>query len=266
VAVTGGGVDWDARSYHVVARPHLAWGTRVVDRLQLAGTETVIDAGCGSGGVTKQLLQKLPAGQVVAVDQSPSMLEEARRNLAEFGGRVEFLQADLLELDTHLHTKVDALLSTATFHWIEDHARLFEAIRNVLEPNGQLVAQCGGGANLARFVQITDQVAQQAPYAAHLSGTSLWRNYYGIEDTRARLQAAGFSDIDVWLEDSPQTFADVDEFKSFCRTVVLSRHVAALPDGLQSGFVRAVVQAVHASEGTYVLDYVRLNLDARASA
>jgi trans-aconitate 2-methyltransferase len=258
--------DWDAQTYHRVAQPHLAWGTRVVDRLVLKGDETVLDAGCGSGGVTQQLLGKLPNGHVIAADRSASMLAEARANLAAHADRVTFIETDLLNIEHAMRgTTVDAVLSTATFHWIEDHAALFKALHAITRPGGQLVAQCGGGTNLARFAAAGDAIAERNPYAEHLHGNGkrLWRHYYGTEDTRARLAAAGYTDINVWLEDSPQRFASQREFEEFCRTVVLSRHVAALPAELQDGFVHVVADEVHQREGGYVLDYVRLNFEAR---
>ena len=54
--------DWDAQRYHRVAQPHAAWGANVLDRLVLRGDEVVLDAGCGSGKVTSQLLQRLTRG------------------------------------------------------------------------------------------------------------------------------------------------------------------------------------------------------------
>src|SRR5579872_1804276 len=130
--------DWDAVSYHQVARPHLAWGADVIERLGLRGDEVVLDAGCGSGRVTAQLLERLPRGRVIAADRSPAMLSEARSTLAAHAERVRFVQTDLLEIDARLAEaeRVDVVFSTATFHWIADHARLFTALHRVLKPGG----------------------------------------------------------------------------------------------------------------------------------
>ncbi len=259
----GANRDWDARTYHRVARPHATWGASVLDRLQLRGDETVVDAGCGSGRVTKELVDRLPRGHVIAADLSPTMLEEARETLKAYPERVTFLQVDLPDIDKNIQANVDAIFSTATFHWIEDHARLFKALYAILKPGGHLVAQCGGGANLARFMATADHVARQAPYTHALEGKRLWRHQYGAEETRQRLQAAGFEDVRVWLEDSPQHFDDAQALAAFARTVVLSRHVAALPDQDKDPFVHQVVEAIRQAQGSYSLDYVRLNLDAR---
>jgi trans-aconitate 2-methyltransferase len=257
-------VDWDAARYHRVAQPHAVWGASVLDRLELAGDEVVLDAGCGSGKVTAQLLERLPRGRVIAADLSSSMLAEARATLAPFGQRVSFVQADLLEIDRALEAdSVNAVFSTATFHWIDDHARLFAALHQVMrKPGACLVAQFGGGDNLAEFMRATEAVAARQPYAEHLLGKKLWRFYYSPEQTRARLGSAGFTSIEAWLEPSPQTFADAHALAEFARAVVLRNHLAALPAALHDAFIDDVMQQIRQRLGDWTLDYVRLNVDA----
>src|SRR5436190_16047407 len=137
--------DWDAATYDRVANPQTRWGTLVLDRLPLRGDETVLDAGCGSGRVTELLAERLPNGRVIALDASPSMVDEARRRLERFGDRVDFVVADLGRPFTLPDgILADAILSTATFHWVPDHAALFRNLAAVLRPGGRLVAQFGG--------------------------------------------------------------------------------------------------------------------------
>ncbi|HEU0116887.1 MAG TPA: class I SAM-dependent methyltransferase, partial [Thermomicrobiales bacterium] len=69
--------EWDATTYHRVSNPHVAWGARVLQRLPLRGDETVLDAGCGTGRLTEELLERLPRGRVIAVDRSRNMLDRA---------------------------------------------------------------------------------------------------------------------------------------------------------------------------------------------
>ena len=135
--------DWNAESYQRISAPMEAMGREVLDRLELRGDERVLDAGCGTGRVTAALVERLPRGEVVAVDGSPAMVAEARERL---GPGVEVFAADLLELE--LDRPVDAILSTATFHWIADHDRLFERLFAALRPGGRIVAQCGGAGNV----------------------------------------------------------------------------------------------------------------------
>ena len=76
------------------------------------------------------------------------MIEAARDRLAAFGDRIEFVVADL-GLPLPIEGQVDAILSTATFHWVPDHDALFANLAAVLRPGGRLVAQCGGVGNIA---------------------------------------------------------------------------------------------------------------------
>src|SRR5438045_5843592 len=133
--------DWNANAYDRVADPQARWGATVLERLPLDGDERVLDAGCGTGRVTALLLERLPRGRVVALDGSPSMIEEARRRFAG-DARVELVTADLAR-PLPLAAAVDAVLSTATFHWIADHGALFRNLAAVLRPGGRLCAQCG---------------------------------------------------------------------------------------------------------------------------
>src|ERR1700704_5699073 len=132
--------EWDAATYDRVSGPQLRWGLAVLERLALAGDERVLDAGCGSGRVTERLLERLPQGPVVPLDGSEAMLAEARRRRAPHLSRVELVHADLGR-PLPLLTPVDAVLSTAVFHWVPDQDALFRHLAAVMRPGGRLVAQ-----------------------------------------------------------------------------------------------------------------------------
>ena len=111
--------------------------------------ERILDAGCGSGRVTAELLRKFPQSHILAVDASENMVGKARTTLQQFGERVTVEQRDLLELP--FSNTFDLIFSTAVFHWIKDHERLFRVLCRALKPGGLLFAQCGGGPNLKRL-------------------------------------------------------------------------------------------------------------------
>jgi trans-aconitate 2-methyltransferase len=244
--------DWDARTYHRVSAPHQDWAEALFDRLALRGDETVLDAGCGSGRVTLKLLARLPRGRVIAVDGAPSMVEEAR---ALLGDRATVIQSDLVALS--LDEPVDAIFSSAVFHWVPDHDALFARLFAALRPGGRIVAQCGGEGNIARFRGISDVVAERAPYAQHLGGWSGPWNYASAAETAARLERAGFVDVRTWLQPWDTTPPEPEEF---VRAVCLHPHLERLPAELRDAYIRDVL--AEAGE-PLVLDYVRLNIDAR---
>jgi trans-aconitate 2-methyltransferase len=244
--------DWDAATYARVATPQLEWARPVVERLDLRGDETVLDAGCGSGGVTELLLERLPRGHVIAVDAAPSMVEHAR---AALGERATVFQSDLQELV--LDRPVDAVFSNAVFHWVPDHDLLFRRMHDALRPGGRMVAQCGGAGNIERFHGLAAEVGAEEPYARHLGGWEGPWNFAGPDATRERLLRAGFAEAETWLEPAP---VHLSEPHAFIRTVCLGPHLKRLPEELHDPYVEAVAERMGAEP---VLDYVRLNIVAR---
>jgi trans-aconitate 2-methyltransferase len=245
--------EWDASVYHAVATPHQAWGAEILDRLTLRGDETVLDLGCGTGRVSAQLLERLgPGGHVVGVDGSAAMVAEATRLLG--GERARFVQQDLLELT--VDAPADAAVSSATFHWIADHDRLFTRVRAALRAGAPFVAQCGGRGNVASVVTVVDDVVAREPFAATFGGWAGPWNFAGPEETTERLERAGFAVDRVWLNDSPQRPPDTREF---LRTVTLGSHLERLAPELHDAFIDAILEGLGPDP---VHDYVRLNLVA----
>jgi trans-aconitate 2-methyltransferase len=243
--------EWDAQTYDRVADPQTRWGQAVLDRLPLVGDERVLDAGCGSGRVTQLLAERLPLGRVVALDGSQEMIEAARGRLAPLGDRVEFVVADLGQ-PLPLSQPVDAILSTATFHWVADHDALFVNLAAVLRLGGWLVAQCGGVGNIASVRAVLATIGDGWPGAAH---------YETPMASVRRLNAAGFVDVECWLSDEPTRFEPGEPFETFLRTVILGGHIERLPPGDGDAFVRTVAERMPEP----VIDYVRLNIVARRS-
>lgn len=249
-----GTVDWDAETYDRVADPQEEWGRDVLARLDLRGDETVLDAGCGSGRVTRLLLERLPSGRVIGVDASPSMIAKAREALAD-DDRVELQVADLAELE--LSQPVDAIFSNATFHWIPDHTRLFEVLFAGLAPGGQLEAQAGGEDNVAELVRNLEALQGDARFAPYLRGFRTNWHFASVEDTRTRLEWAGFSEIECWLEHHRVQPSDP---RGFFRAGGPGSHLEYLPKTLHETYIDAVLGSM---PRPFTLEFVRLNISAR---
>ena len=253
-AINTGPREWDAETYDAVSDPQFSWGMEVLGRLELRGDEAALDAGCGSGRVSEQLLERLPAGSLLAVDGSEAMIAKARERLED---GASYLVSDLSELS--VERPVDLVFSTATFHWIVDHDRLFARLRECLVPGGRLIAQCGGEGNVARHARAIAAVASRPEYAPHFEGMAAMWNFAAPEPTEARLRVAGFAEARCWLE--PKPYEPVDSLR-FTMTVTLGPHLARLPEPLRRPFAEAVLEQ---DEQPLVLDYVRLNIEAVAA-
>ena len=248
--------SWDAGSYHRVSGPMVEMAMRVLDRLPLAGDEHVMDAGCGTGRVTALLLDRLPQGRVVALDADPAMVAKAREELASFGDRVHVQHADLLQLD--IADGVDAVFSTATFHWVLDHARLFGNLFRALRSGGRLVAQCGGRGNISGVLAAAEAVAAMPRWADKFVGWSRPTLYASPADSEQRLLAAGFVDVDCWLEANPIA---PDDPREYLGTIAIGAHLQRLDDPAdREWFLDELLSRLPAP---VTVDYVRLNIDAR---
>jgi len=243
--------QWDARTYDSSSQPQQEWARDVLARLDgLAPDATVLDVGCGTGRVTELLLALVPRGRVLAVDASIDMVELARRRL---GDRAEVWREDVQELE--LDEPVDAIVSTATLHWVGDHDRLWARMAAALRPGGMLEIQCGGEGNIRRVREVIDAVVRDS--APELLDWSPWV-FAGPQETEQRLLQAGFTAIRCWLQERPTYPQDV---AAFVTTSILAAHLERLPKDRRDPFAAAVVANVRVP-----LDYVRLNASAiRAS-
>jgi len=247
--------DWDAETYDRVSDPHEEWGREVLARLELSGDEVVLDAGCGTGRVTRLIAERVPDGRVIGIDLDRSRIELARDQLADLGDRVEFREGDLLELE--LSEPVDAIYSSATFHWILQHQRLFDRLSAALRPGGALEAQCGGHDNVAEWQRAIESAEGDERFSAYLRGMPANKYYASVGDTETRLARAGFEVERVWLE---RRTVEPSDPRAYVGAVGMTHHLAQLPEDLRGEFIDAVLGSM---ARPLVLEYVRLNISAR---
>jgi trans-aconitate 2-methyltransferase len=263
--------DWDAETYHKLSDPQFAWGRRVLARLEPVAGQRILDLGCGSGRLTDELAAALGQGHVVALDRSAAMLAEAAVRIAERpvpAGphpveprvRIHFVRGDGAHLP--FVDAFDAVFSTATFHWIRDHDQLFSSIYRALAPGGRLVAQCGGGPNLAVLLERARRLTEDPRFSRWFTGwTDPW-NFADVPSTIVRLERAGFTMANVSLEPAPTPLADAETYAGFLSCVCVRQYVARLPHAEQPAFLEALTRQAASDNPPFTLDYWRLNLSA----
>jgi trans-aconitate 2-methyltransferase len=252
---------WNAEVYERIGKPMRGWAQAVIDDLGLRGDETVLDAGCGSGSVTFDLLERLPSGKIYAVDASPEMIGSLERQLAERGVTNVFpINASLTSLE--LPEPVDCVFSNAVFHWIPDDAALFGSLFRATRPGGRLRAQCGGYGNNANVLAAVASVRQRPRFRPYLEGFTDAKKYRTVEEATSALDRAGWRDARAKLWPQPVPFDDPAEAALYVRTILLRDHVARLPDdSARDAYARAVVdETIRRHSAPYVADYVRLDL------
>jgi trans-aconitate 2-methyltransferase len=239
---------WDARTYDRTSAPQQKWASAVLQRIagRLPKDATVLDVGCGTGRVTEALVELVPDGRVLAIDASQEMVDLAGERL---GDRARVWRQDVLDLA--LDETVDAVVSTATLHWVLDHDRLWQRLAAALRSGGILEAQCGGLGNIDRVRAVIEAVAAES--FPELKGWSPWV-FARPQETHARLEEAGFTRVCCSLEEQPTR---PDDLAVFVRSSILPAHMARLPEKRREPFAAAVLERVREP-----LDYVRLNVSA----
>ncbi|HUF54095.1 MAG TPA: methyltransferase domain-containing protein [Dehalococcoidia bacterium] len=255
--------DWNASVYDRVGTPMRGWSAQVIDDLALKGHETVLDAGCGSGSVTLDLLERLPNGKIYAVDSSPDMIDNLANTLAERGiTNVIPICASLT--DFTLPEQVDAVFSNAVFHWIPDDDGLFGSLARATKAGGRLRAQCGGAGNIARLMEATHAVEKRPEYVTYFPEDSEFRKYRTVEQAHEAMTRNGWTDVRGNLFAAAVTFDSEDDASVYLRTVILQHQAGTLPGDLSEGFLRDVIEETRSRFGSpFVADYVRLDLWAR---
>lgn len=254
--------DWDASRYHRLSEPQVQWGRAVVARLAPRPGERILDLGCGTGRLTAEVAAT-GGVRVYGLDQSAAMLAEACHARGGAAGPA-YVRGDGAALP--FAAAFDAVLSAATFHWIPDHEQLFASIFSVLRPGGRLVAQAGGGPNLRRLLERTHVLMNGPAFRAFFRRWSDPWHFAWPQETRRRLDRAGFVAIETRLEEAPTILPDAASFSDFISCVCVRHHVDKLPPAERAAFVGELTWLASGDDPPFTLDYWRLNIEARKAA
>ena len=74
---------WDAKNYHKVSSIQETWAIEPLSKRKWKGNEVIVDAGCGTGRVTKIISNILKEGRIYAIDLDQNMIENAKLNLKD---------------------------------------------------------------------------------------------------------------------------------------------------------------------------------------
>ena len=202
---------WDGVAYDALPLPHEQWGIRTIAALDLQPTETLLDAGCGTGRDAQLALEQLPNGSLVCVDQSTTMLDQCRSRFGQ-DSRVRILEGDLDKALPVEPESVDAIMSVAALHWLAVHDNVWQHFFNALKPGGRIATDCGGFGNLEKTLALVPQIDTEIKFPD-------WY-YANVADTEALLKQAGFVDIEVSLRPHPTPLPKKETLATYLRTLV----------------------------------------------
>jgi trans-aconitate methyltransferase len=255
---------WDAETYDKVSDTHEQWARKIILSKIWTGKEIIMDAGCGSGRITKILSEIVPFGKVYAIDNDQNMISKAKDNLKDFKNVIT-IKSNLLDIDFYkTQSRFNIIFSNAVLHWILDHYKVFKRFYELLVSNGQILIQCGGHGNLQKAISIFDTIKGSAEFTEYFSK---WKDQWYFAkpvDTEKILKEIGYRDVNVYLEDYPVTFKDKSSYATYLKTVVMGPYLKYLPsEKLQDNFLQRIINIKNENnEQTLTLDYKRLNIFA----
>jgi trans-aconitate 2-methyltransferase len=228
--------DWDASRYHRISGPQFDWGQRVLARLQPAPGERILDLGCGTGRLTQEILAATPDGCVVGLDRSDAMIAVARESIDPHARRrPAYVHGDGARIAVCRRLRRSVQRRHAPLD-SRSPAGVRQRLRRA-PSGGRFVAQCGGEGNLARLLDRTAALMSSSGTRRTFRDWQASWYFADPDSTSRRLRAAGFVNIDTWLEEAPVDLSTDATYGEFISCVCIRHHLARLPLQLREPFV-----------------------------
>ena len=198
--------EFDAEKYKKASTHQKEWAKKLISELNLAGNEKILDLGCGDGGITVQLAELVPDGQVVGIDASHSMIESARE-----AHRTKNIRFDLMDInEINFENEFDFVFSNATLHWVKDHKKLLSNVHKALKAEAIVRFNFAADGNCSAFFKVVREVMVKKEYAGYFNHFD-WPWYMPtIGEYEQLLMASKFKEARVWGENADRFFPDKD--------------------------------------------------------
>lgn len=183
-------MPWDPSQYHKFQAQRSAPFYDLLALVNVRPNLNVIDLGCGTGELTRQLADSLPNSDVTGLDSSPQMLEKAG-SFSSPG--LHFEQGD----QSQLTGEWDLIFSNAALQWSEDHAELIPHLYRNLKPGGQIAVQVPSNHNHISH-QIIRETASEEPFRSILQGFQRYAPVLSIDQYAQILFDCGAEEIVVF--------------------------------------------------------------------
>jgi len=165
--------SWDMSSMRVQNAKSIA--DLIVKNIELKEHMEVMDLGAGTGLLSYFIAPHV--SKIVAVDNSPSMLNEFKNKASEFDSETEVIEADISKDD--LGRTFDGIISSMTIHHVEDTKALFSKLYALLNENG--------------FIAIADLDTEDGSF--HSDNAGVFHHGFDRKMLESIAKEAGFKDI-----------------------------------------------------------------------
>jgi ubiquinone/menaquinone biosynthesis C-methylase UbiE len=185
---------------------------QLLDLIGIAYADDVLDIGCGTGHITRQVAEKTQ-GKVVGVDASPGMIEEARRSNSDLGITFEVCSADRLPYKDQF----DAILCNSAFQWFKKPEAALKSCHTALRPKGRMAIQAPARkVYCPNFIDAVDRITKDPHLGAQFeSFESPWFLLETPEEYGKLFEAVGFEVLETRIETVVTSHTPEQVFKVF---------------------------------------------------
>lgn len=236
-----GHYTWNAEDYADHSTAQFTWAREMIGKLNLRGSEAVLDIGCGDGKVTALIASSLPEGSVTGIDSSASMIALAKKKFPTSKyPNISFVQADASMLS--FENQFDLAFSNAVLHWIPDQAPVLRGVRTALKPYGRIFFQMGGRGNATDILGIANRCINKERWRSYFSQYTFPYNFFSPEDYTVFLRKAGLVPRRLELIPKDMTQTGREGFAGWIRTTWLP-YMDRIPEGERDLFVADLIDA-----------------------
>ncbi|MEW6145435.1 MAG: methyltransferase domain-containing protein [Thermodesulfobacteriota bacterium] len=222
-------MSWNPELYHKFQSERFAPFEDLMNLIVVSHGLRVIDLGCGTGELTRMLADRLPGSDVLGIDSSPEMLEQAKSKERE-GLRFELRSIEEVGGEWEL------VFSNAAIQWVEDHAELVPSLFNLVSPGGQIAVQLPSNHNHETQLLI-HEIAKEPPFTDALKGWSRKSPVLSINSYAELLYKCGGMNIVVFEKVFPHVMRDTDAVADWLSGTMLRPYFERLPGELRGKFV-----------------------------
>lgn len=229
-------MPWDPNQYHKFQAQRSAPFYDLLALVDVRPGLKVVDLGCGTGELTRQLADALPNSTVTGLDSSPQMLEKAA---AHAGPNLRFVQGD----QAGLSGEWDLIFSNAALHWTENHAELIVSLYQRLRPGGQIAVQVPSNHNHISH-RIIRETAGEEPFQTLLNGFQRYAPVLSIDEYARLLFDCGADEITVFEKVYPHILEDSDAVVEWISGTACVPYFERLGEHKED-FIRVIREKMH---------------------
>ncbi|MEU8001157.1 class I SAM-dependent methyltransferase [Catellatospora sp. NPDC049111] len=229
--------DWDGAGYAHISALQRAMATACLESVTVAGTEQVLDVGCGDGFVTRLIASMVPDGAVLGVDPSPRMIEVARTADDQLTN-VSFQVGDVVTMA--FGPDFDLVVSFNALHWVAEQQTAYRNIAAALKPTGRVLVQVVCQGDRPSIERVAMETVRDPRWAQAFAGFAQPYVHIEPDELSAIAGSAGLEVVQSSVVDREWDFGSREQFAQWC-TVGFADWTSRLPAEEVPAFVDAVV-------------------------